>query len=84
MAVIDAKIHETTVTPNADGALVQLRISDASPGDADAANRLILAVQVPAVGLAPLAEIERQALDLADTALQALLREKADQLKGRR
>ena len=75
MTVLEAKILETIVTPNADGAVVQIQISDA-PLDAEAwAIRLTLAVQGPLARRPLLDQVQHDAIDQANTALAALLRD---------
>ncbi|MFI5021148.1 MAG: hypothetical protein ACHQRJ_05785 [Alphaproteobacteria bacterium] len=70
----DAKILATTVTPNASGAIVELQISDA-PLDAEVwAIRLNLSVQIPDFDLPLLAHLQREAMRIADKALDALTR----------
>lgn len=84
MTVPNAKILETTVTPNARGSVVQLQISDA-PLDAEAwAIRLTLSVQIPAYRLPLVAHVEREAINIADDVLAALLRNMAEEIQAGR
>lgn len=72
----DARILETTVTPNADGLAIRLLIADGSLDPASGTMRLEIAVQIPPHGRATLARIELEAMDLANSVLAALCREK--------
>lgn len=69
-------IRETIVTPNADGATVQLYISDAAREAEDAAIRLALTVSIPALQTPLLIHVQRAALNL----LQRMLRDLDDSL----
>jgi|HubBroStandDraft_6_1064221.scaffolds.fasta_scaffold20951_2 hypothetical protein len=85
MTLPNAKILETTVVPSADGFVVRLQISDGSLDPASGTIRLTLSVPLPASRLPMLAEIERDAIDLAHSVLAALLRQKKDEMgSGRR
>lgn len=83
-ALPDAKILETTVTPNAGGAVVRLQIADGPLDPASYSILLELSVKIPLPRLATLAQIERDAMDLANSVLAALLRQKKDELKAGR
>jgi hypothetical protein len=76
----DARILETTVMPNDAGLSVRMLISDGSldpaSGTASGTIRLTLSVQIPAETRATLARIELGAMDLANSVLAALCREK--------
>lgn len=67
-----AQILETIVTPNADGAIVQLYISDAARDAEDAAIRLALTVSIPAFQSPLLIHIQRAAIEAATNALRDL------------
>ncbi len=71
-----AEIRATTVTPDASGSLVQIHISDAKHPDAVAAIDLTLTVRVPAYEAPLLAQVQREAMSIAELALGEL-REKA-------
>jgi hypothetical protein len=82
MALLDAKILQTIVTPDERGSIVQLQISDAphridgeSPLPASSAISLVLAVRVEGDGRASLAQLQRMAIDSADSILQQFLRD---------
>lgn len=82
MALLDAKILQTIVTPDEHGLIVQLQISDApqqSDGEsqlpASSAISLTLAVRVQGDGRVPLAQIQWTAINDADSVLQKFLRE---------
>ena len=81
MTLPDAKILETTVIPNADGSVVRLQISDGSPDLASGSIHLNLSVKIPLRYLATLAQIEHDAMDLANSVLAALVRQKKDELR---
>ena len=61
----NAKIQETTVSPDASGATVQLQISDVPLPAEDAAIRITLAVRVPAYRCPLLAHYQREAIQIA-------------------
>jgi hypothetical protein len=77
-----AEILATTVTTNDAGAIVQLQISDASLESESFGVRLILTVQLPSYRLPFLAQIEREAMRVADKALDALCREREQELNA--
>ncbi len=72
----DARILETTVTPNAAGSTIRLVISDESLDPASGTIRLTLSVQIRPRTRATLASIELDAMDFANSVLAALCREK--------
>jgi hypothetical protein len=87
--VPNAKILQTTVIPGERNAVVQLLISDGSPeGPSDTMSsgtiHLHMTVRIELDGMPPLAAIEYEAVDLADSVLQALMREKAEDMKAAR
>jgi len=85
MSLPDAKILETTVTPNADGSVVRLQIADGSLDPASYSILLEISVKIPIPRLAALAQIEHDALDFADSVLSELARQKKEELRtGRR
>lgn len=71
---LQTKILQTVVTPNENGAVVQLQISDGSLDAEYAAIRLTLAVQVPEYDVPLLAHLQREAMAIAREALLALER----------
>lgn len=75
MTLPAAKILETTVIPNADGLVVRLQISDGSLDPASGSIHLSLSVQIQPPPLAPLAQIERDAMDWANSVLADLVRQ---------
>lgn len=83
-----AKVLQTTVTPWGGGYLVQLQISDrplSEQGDPlpSGTIRLDLTVKVES-GFRPLAALEYDALDMADSVLKALMRERSDAMSSAR
>ena len=82
MALFDAKILQTIVSPDENGSIVQLQISDAlprsddgSPLPASSAISLILAVRVQGDARTALDQLQREAIDGADSVLQMFLRD---------
>lgn len=80
MELPDATIRETTVIPNGDHSIVRIQISDGSLDPAAYSMLLNLCVQIPLAPKTPLAEIERNAMDFANSVLAALVRQKKDEL----
>ncbi len=68
-------IRETIVTPDADGAVVQLRISDAALPDGPPAFAVTLQARVTIDPSAPLAAIQNAALKVLREELTGLLQE---------
>jgi hypothetical protein len=75
-----AAILQTIVTPDGDGTVVQLQISDAPLLDESAAIRIALTVRVGAYDLPLLAHLEREALEVALRALRDLSQAKASEI----
>ena len=68
----NVEIRETIVTPDANGALVQLQISDVPPPYEGAAILLTLAVRVPEFRSPLIAHIQHEAVLVADDTLRDL------------
>jgi len=70
---MDVEIQRTTVTPDARGYLVvELHISDAPPEDASASFVLALTVRLGPYESPAMAHVQREAVMLAQNALEAL------------
>lgn len=59
------EIRETTVSPDGDGSIVRLQISDAPPPYESATMHLQLTVRLPAYEPPLLAHLQREAIDAA-------------------
>lgn len=78
---MNVEILETIVTPDANGTLVQLQISDKPLLAEDAAIRLVLTVRVPALELPLLVHLQREAMKVGSDALRAVLQDLASQIQ---
>jgi hypothetical protein len=80
-----AKILETTVTPDKDGQIVRLQISDGSLDPASPATfRLALTAKLPAYRFPLVTHVEREAMKLAEAVLAQRLRETGEELQKSR
>lgn len=69
----DVEIRETTITPDAAGAIARLEISDAPLADERIeAIRMTIEVRLPSYKLPLLAHYQREALHLASEAIRKL------------
>lgn len=69
----NAEIRETMITPDVDGTIVRLRISDVPLVDEHtAATQLVVEIKVPQYETPMLAHLQQKALDLAIQDLQEL------------
>jgi hypothetical protein len=75
------EIRETTITPDADGDTIQLRISDAPLGDESASFQLTILATLPPLQTAALAQLQREAMKIAQDALTPILKNLASQLQ---
>jgi hypothetical protein len=75
------EIRETIVTPGADSDVVQLRISDAPLDDESATLRLTLLAKLPASHLPLLAQLQREAMRIAQDGMTNLLRVMATEIR---
>lgn len=92
MALLDAKILSMSVTPDADGCIVQMVVSDVEPSPSDAGSplpsssaiSLALAVRVKgALEGVPPAQLQWEVINDVDSALQKLARDLEASLKHR-
>ena len=67
------EIRETTVTPDASGQVVRLHISDAPPLDASAQIIVQISVRLPHYDLPLMAQVQREALVMAQHEISTLL-----------
>ena len=84
----NAKVLRTTVIPTEGGEVVQLQISDGSRDESSdpipsGTIHLQMTVRIES-GFRPLAALEWDALNLADSVLKALMREREDAMKAAR
>ena len=75
------EIRETTATPDADGSVVQLHISDAPPLSESPGIRLQLSVKIPAYETPLLAHLQREVMKRAKDVLEALLQKLASEIQ---
>jgi hypothetical protein len=71
----DVEIRETTIGPDADGAIVRLQLSDAPLLSESATIRIDLSVRLPEYKLPLLAHFQREAMQMAIEVLRKLDRE---------
>jgi hypothetical protein len=70
--MLDVEIRETTITPDADGSIVRLQISDVPPPYESATMLLDVTVKLPEYTAPPLlAQLQRQAIRAAMEVLRA-------------
>jgi hypothetical protein len=74
------EIRETIVTPDVDGDLVQLHISDVAPDAEGATFRLQLLAKLPAYHTPRLAQLQREAMEMAQDALTSLRQKLANEI----
>jgi hypothetical protein len=76
------EIRETIVTPDANGSVVQLHISDVALGDEGGSFRLVLRAKLPAYETPLLMHCQREAMKKADDVLRALVQQMAAELNN--
>ena len=81
MELPNARIRETTVVPDGDGLIVRLQIYDGELEPPSYSINLVLSVQIPLGPKSALAQIEHDAMDLANSVLADLVRQKKEELR---
>jgi hypothetical protein len=76
------EIHRTIVTPDADGDVVELYVSDAPPEDASASFVLRLTTKVGPYDHPQVAQLQRAAMMIAADQLNELARDMAEGITG--
>lgn len=74
------EIRETIVTPAQDGDVVELHISDVAPNDEGGAFRLVLRTKLPPFQTPVFAQLQREAMKLAQDTFSELLQNMANEI----
>ena len=74
------EIRETIVTPDPTGDVVQLHISDVGVADEGGAFRLVLRTKLPPFQVAVLAQLQREAMKIAQDTFSELLQNMANEI----